>query len=196
MAQFSSLPDAELMDLLKSGDHDAFTALYNKYWDRLLAIAYNHTRDKSAAKEIVQNLFVGLWNRRESLKIDNVGNYLATATKFAVFKEYYRKQNRENSLVGKLTIEEEYHVEEKIAAKFLQEYINGIVETLPEKCRLVFKLSREEHKSHAEIAQELEISEKTVEMHITKALKTIRAELNTSGMIIVISEAACHLFRR
>lgn len=196
MTKLSSLPDAELLNLLKSGDHAAFTVVYDRYWDKLLAIAFNHTRDKSSAKEIVQNLFVGLWNRRESLHIDNINNYLATATKFAVFKEYYRAQKRETQLVSKLSIEDEYQVEEKIAAKFLQQYINGIVDTLPEKCQLVFKLSREQHKSHAEIADELQISEKTVEMHITKALKTIRAELHTSGIIIIISEAAAHLFRR
>ena len=186
MAARGSLSDHDLMDLIRSGDHAAFTALYNRYWDKLLAIAYNHTRDQSSAKEVVQNLFIGLWNRRANLDIGNPAHYLATATKFAVFKEYYRKQKREDSLIGKLTFEDEHLIEEKIAAKFLHQYINGVVETLPEKCRLVFKLSREQHKSNAEIADELAISEKTVEMHITKALKTIRTELNGSSIILII----------
>jgi RNA polymerase sigma-70 factor (ECF subfamily) len=178
--------DAELLDLLRDGDHTAFTTLFNRYWSKLLAIAYNHTRDRQSAEEIVQNLFVNLWNRRSDLLIENVGNYLATAVKFAVFKEYYRKQKRESSLIGKLTFLEEETIEDVIMAKFLQHYINGIVETLPEKCRLVFRKSRDEHHTNAEIAEELGVSEKTVEMHITKALKTIRSELNTSGMIAII----------
>lgn len=182
----SDLSDNELLDLIKAGNHGAFTFLYNRYWDKLLAIAYNHTRERSAAEEIVQNLFVNLWNRRTELMIENVANYLATAVKFAVFKEYYRKHKREASLLAKLSFEEEHRIEETINAKFLQQYINGIVETLPEKCRLVFKMSREQYQTNAEIAEELGISEKTVEMHITKAIKTIRTELNTSGIIAVM----------
>lgn len=192
MKGYGTYTDVDLLDLMKSGDHGAFTVLYNRYWDKLLAIAYNHTRDKSSAKEIVQNLFVGLWNRRKDLNISSPANYLATAIKFAVFKEYYRKQKRETSLADKLTFEVEHEIEEKISAKFLQQYIYGIVETLPEKCRLVFKLSREQHKTNLEIARELGISEKTVEMHITKALKTIRTELNNSEIIVIILSGLSH----
>ena len=192
MALYNELSDQELTALLRQDDHVAFTAIYNRYWDKLLAISYNHTRDRSLAKEIVQNLFISLWNRKDNLAIENLANYLGTAIKFAVFKEYYRKQKREASLVGKLTTNDEYHIEDAIEAKFLQQYISGIVETLPEKCRLVFKKSREEHKSNATIAKELAVSEKTVEMHITKALKTIRAELKSSGAILLIAANVSH----
>jgi len=195
MSAILTPPDHELLSLLKGGDRNAFTTLYNRYWDKLLAIAYNHTRDKQSAEEIVQNLFVGLWNRREDLVIENPANYLATAVKFAVFKEYYRKQKREASLIGKLTFEQEHQIEEQISAKFLKEYINGIVENLPEKCKLVFKLSRERHLSNAEIGEELGIAEKTVEAHLTKALKTIRTELNSSGVMIVIATGINHFIK-
>jgi RNA polymerase sigma-70 factor (family 1) len=190
-----SATDLELFALIREGDRIAFTALYNRYWDKLLALAYNHTRDKQSAEEVVQNLFIGLWNRKETLTIDNPANYLATAVKFAVFKEYYRKQKREASLIGKLTIAQEHQIEEQISAKFLQEYINGIVETLPEKCRLVFKLSRESHMSNIEIGEEMGIAEKTVEAHLTKALKTIRTELNSSGVMIVIATGINYLIK-
>jgi RNA polymerase sigma-70 factor (family 1) len=195
MSAVLSPTDYELLSRLKEGDRNAFTTLYNRYWDKLLAIAYNHTRDKQSAEEVVQNLFIGLWNRREALTIDNPANYLATAVKFAVFKEYYRKQKREASLIGKLTIAQEHQLEEQISAKFLQEYINGIVETLPEKCQLVFRMSREQHLSNPEIAEEMGIAEKTVEAHLTKALKTIRTELNSSGVMVIIATGIGHFLK-
>lgn len=86
MSALLSPDDVELLALVRAGDRDAFTTLYNRYWAQLLGIAYNHTRDKQSAEEVVQNLFIGLWNRRETLVIGNPANYLATAVKFAVFK--------------------------------------------------------------------------------------------------------------
>ena len=81
MAPVQTLNDQELIVFLRQGDERAFTELYNRYWNKLTAIAYNLMRDKSAAKEIVQDLFVGIWNRREQIEINNLSGYLATATR-------------------------------------------------------------------------------------------------------------------
>ena len=81
MLRYSECTDPELADLLKSGDSLAFTEIYNRYSNKLTAIAYNYTRDKSSAKEIVQELFVGIWNRRESIDIQNLNAYLGTRCK-------------------------------------------------------------------------------------------------------------------
>lgn len=186
MSLYTTYTDEQLLSLLEHSEEKAFTEIYNRYWDKLLAIAFNHTRNKSAAKDIVQNLFVGLWNRRDKLHIDSLEGYLATAVKFAVFKEYYRKQKREASLIGKLSVVEEVDIEEQINAKFLEQYIYGIVEQLPSKCRLVFKYSRAEHLNIPEIAHKMGVTQKTVEAHLTKALKTIRKELGESGLLIIL----------
>jgi RNA polymerase sigma-70 factor (ECF subfamily) len=185
----NNLTDIQLTELLKSGDQTAFTEIYNRYWRKLLAIAYNHTKDKSAAEEILQEVFLSLWQRREVVDIQSLSNYVATAVKFSVFKQLQRQRRR-------LEIEQsDYRVvpftqdEAAIEARFLKEYINGIVERLPEKCGLVFKYSRESGMTIPEIAREMNIAEKTVESHLTKALKTIRLNLRESGILALILSA-------
>ena len=183
MSDFSNYTDDVLLSLLKGGDESAFTEIYNRYWERLLAIAFSHTKNKSVAKDIVQNLFVGLWNRKEKLEIDNLEHYLATAIKFAVFKEYYRKQKREANLKEKLSPSEDEEIEQKIHAKFLEQYIYGLIEQLPPKCRLVFESSRIRQMSIDEIALEMGISPKTAEAHLTKALKTLKHQLRGGDLV-------------
>lgn len=191
--QFS---DAELLDLLRSGDDNAFTKIYDRYWNKLMAIAYNHTRDKSAAKEIVQELFVGLWKRKDNLEIGALSSYLATAVKFSVFKRIERERRRRDIEVKEYQLNDYVDEEKKIEAKFLQEYINGQVELLPEKCRLVFKYSRIEGMSIPEIAAHMSLSPKTVEGHLTKGLKTIRLNLKESGVLpVIIGSALIHLMK-
>ncbi len=178
--------DLQLMTLLKKGSERAFTEIYNRYWGKLLAIAYKHTKDKSASEEILQEVFLSLWNRKAIVEIQSLQGYLATAVKFSIFKQHQRQRRR-------LELERtEYNVqlisddENEIDARFLKEYINGIVEQLPEKCQLVFRYSRESGMNIPEIAQEMNIAEKTVESHLTKALKTIRTNIKSSDLLSVI----------
>jgi len=188
----SSKTDSELLTLTKSGDHAAFTELFNRHWKVLLALAYSHTKDKSVAEEIVQELFVSLWNRKDSIEIQSFGAYMATAIKFSIFKhftrEFRKKQIAESSQIPAV----ESLDEKQIDAKFLQDYINNIVEQLPERCKLVFKYSRQEGKNNAEIAALMDISEKTVEAHLTKGLKTLKTNLKNSGILSI--GALAHLF--
>jgi RNA polymerase sigma factor (sigma-70 family) len=160
MPLYSALTDLDLIALLKTADEHAFTEIYNRYWKRLLAIAYNHTKDKSAAEEIVQEVFISLWDRKNKIDIQSVNNYLATATKFTVFKSFYKPRKKQDSLLLALSNNDLQLDEEQIDAKFLQEYISGHVEKLPEKCRMVFKYSREAGLSIPEIAREMNIAEK------------------------------------
>ncbi len=187
MASYSTYTDQELTALLQGGDHMAFGTIYNNYWGKMMAIAYNHTKDKSAAQEIVQELFVGMWNRRTQLQIGNLQHYLATAVKFSVYKQVERERRRreiEQQVFGRESFEEE---EQKIEARFLQEYINGQVAFLPEKCRMVFNYSRIQNLSISEIAEKMGISEKTVEGHLTKGLKTLKLNLKDSGILILLA---------
>lgn len=90
MITLYDLSDNELLDLLRSGDKSAFIEIYNRYWERLLAIAYNHTKDKSMAEEIVQQVFISLWDRRQMVAIESIGGYLATAVKSVTLQEKER----------------------------------------------------------------------------------------------------------
>jgi len=185
MGVYVNFSDQKLLEELRLGNRVAFTELFNRYWKKLLAISYTYTKDRSSAEEIVQEVFIGLWNRKDQLNIKALEPYLATAVKFSVFKSIHQQKRREELAMLNYQTELVALDEEKIHAKFLQEYIDGIVEQLPEKCRLVFKYSRNDGLSIPEIAAEMDIAEKTVEAHLTKALKTIKKDLNNSGTFLI-----------
>lgn len=176
--------DEELVTLLAVSDGAAFTQIYEMYWEKLLAIAYAHTKDKSDAEEIVQEVFLSLWNRREQVNIQSLENYLAKAVKFATFKKIMRTHQYED--IYSISYKGQYEsLEEQIDAVFLKEYLEGVVDVLPARCRLIFKYSREDHKTNKEIAQELSISEKAVEANITRALKKIRFQLKKGWFLVL-----------
>lgn len=182
--------DQELAALLKQNDVAAFTEIYDRYWNTLMAIAYNYTKDKSAAQEIVQEVFIGVWSRRDQLYIQTLNRYLATAVKFSVFKQIERERRRRDIENKEYRLNSYADDDQKIEAKFLQEFINGQVELLPEKCRLVFNYSRVVGMTIPEIAKEMNISEKTVEGHLTKGLKTIKMNLKDSGILVLVATAS------
>ncbi|HZX57289.1 MAG TPA: sigma-70 family RNA polymerase sigma factor [Mucilaginibacter sp.] len=187
MLNYSLYTDHELMSLLKEDDHAAFTEIYKRYWKKMLLISWNHSNDNAASKDIVHEVFISLWERRHLVEVLNLAAFLATSVKFTIYK-YYQRQNRRTEL-ARLNYEfnELTHDEEKLDALFLQEYINGIVEEMPEKCRLVFRYSREMGMKNNEIALKINVTEKAVEANLTRALKIIRAELKNYGWTILIT---------
>ncbi|QKJ32609.1 RNA polymerase sigma-70 factor [Mucilaginibacter mali] len=175
--------DDQLVAALQKGEATAMTEIYDRYWRKLLAIAYNHTKDKSTSQEIVQEVMIKLWDRREDVRIDSLPNYLAMAVKYSVINYAVRERRRSEIAFKVISQADTYFDDENIYAQFLQEYISGVVETLPEKCKLVFKSSRENGKTARQIALDMDISEKTVEAHLSKALKSIRYSLRNAGVI-------------
>jgi RNA polymerase sigma-70 factor (family 1) len=187
MTSCNVFSDQELMNLLQEGDHAAFTEIYKRYWENMLLVAWNNTHDKYLAEDIVHEVFISLWKEKNNLQILNVGGFLATKIKFAVFKHYRKEQRRSKLAEMNFSFTELSFDEEKLDALFLQEYINGIVEELPEKCKLVFKYSRQLGMKNVEIANQMGISEKGVEANLTRALKIIRNNLETAGVVLLIS---------
>jgi RNA polymerase sigma-70 factor (family 1) len=177
--------DNELLNLLVEGDEQAFTVIYNRYWRRLIGLAYAHTKDKFLAEEIVQEVFLSLWRRKSSLHITSLPAYLGTAVKFAIFKHVYGEKRR-SEILNKITFPSSDSIESKINAKFLQEYVDGVVELLPEKCRFVYTQSRNQGLTIPEIAEKMAIAEKTVEAHLTKALKFIRFNLKELLILLFV----------
>lgn len=169
-----TLNDNELLAFLREGQEEAFAEIYRRYWEKMLAIGLHYTESKELAEEVVHDVFLRLWMQRASVDIHVLSAYLATAVKFSVFKALL-KERRRSQIRARLPLSEVVsNDDKKIEARFLQEYFQGIIETLPEKCRIVFRYSREDALSLAEIAERMNISQKTVESHMTKALKTLR----------------------
>jgi len=175
------LSDDELLALLGKGEKAAFTEIYNRYWKTMLSVAANKTGDLDEAEEIVQDIFVSLWKRRSHLKItSSLKNYLSVSVKYKVIKALAR-QNAHRNIGDQHTYDQSFiddSTQEYLQFEELQQQLAELVAALPEKCRLVYRLSRDSGYSQKEIAAELGISEKTVEAHLGKAIKSIRNGLN------------------
>lgn len=185
MRDYSSASEAELISRLQCGDEQAFTEIYNRYWERLLAIGYYHTQNRQASEDVVHEVMMSLWIRKDQLQIQSLNAYLGTAVKFAVFKSIVREKKRQNILEEKEHAEPIANIEEQLDAKFFEEYLKGIVEQLPEKAKIIFHYSRNEELSVKAIAKKLDLSPKAVEYHITKALKALRESFQKIKSVFV-----------
>jgi len=177
MRNYSSASEAELVSRLQSSDEHAFKEIYNRYWEKLLAIGYYHTQNRQAAEDIVHEVMMSLWIRRAEVHIRSLNPYLGTAVKFAVFKSILRGKKIQRILDEKENTTSNTDIEQQLDAKFLEEYLKGVIEQLPEKAKLIFHYSRNEELSVKAIAGKLDLSPKAVEYHITKALKALREGL-------------------
>jgi RNA polymerase sigma-70 factor (ECF subfamily) len=185
MPDYSTYTDERLTLFLKKGEQGAFTEIYNRYWDTMLAIAWNHSKDRAVSKDIVHDVFISLWERRDLVNIQNLPGFLAVSVKLSIYHYYQKEQRRSQLALKNFEYEIISYEEDKLDARFLQQYIDDIVEELPEKCRLVFRYSRENGMKNSEIAAEMQITEKGVEANLTRALKTIRGELKKYGVLLL-----------
>lgn len=178
--------DKELIDLLHQGNNDVLSVIYKKYWQMMYLAAYNLVHDKEISEDIVQDIFVNLWNKRDNILIStSLQSYLYTSTIYKVY-DFFRKDKK----MIKVDLLEDFNEniqsftpETKILHEELIQHIESLIDQLPEKCRVVFKLSREEELTNKEIAVKLNISQRTVEGHITKALSILRGGI---GMPLTI----------
>ncbi|MGE8242713.1 MAG: RNA polymerase sigma-70 factor [Sphingobacterium sp.] len=179
MIDLKTYTDAELTKLMIGGDHNAFTEIYTRYWKRLFHIASLRLNDTEEAEEVVQNIFVSLWDRREKLEITTSLNaYLAISVKYRVIKVLDKHYNQQKYVESLTTSILDDSTQQWLEFLDLKEILEKTITELPEKCQLVFRMSRDLHLPQKEIAAQLDISEKTVEAHLGKAIKTLRNKLN------------------
>lgn len=170
--------EKKLLSLLTIGSEEALKIIYQKYWQRLFLSAYNVLKDREACEDIIQEIFIQLWLKRESLTVTtSLSAYLFTATRYQVFHHIKKSAGRPELFED---LEERFLTDAPdipLYVKDLQERIYTAVESLPEKCRNIYKLSREHHLSYKAIADHLQISPKTVENQLSIALKKLREAL-------------------
>ncbi|WP_183556804.1 RNA polymerase sigma-70 factor [Mucilaginibacter sp. SP1R1] len=181
MKKLCGLSDNELVEFLGQDNIAAFEEIYNRYWLKLYAAAYKRLNEREVAREIVQDFFTNFWVNRAQIKIQSsLEGYFFTAIKYQVLN-YKRAEAVRSSYSKQLQLANEVYdnsIEENYQYKELRERVDMEVNQLPPKCRFVFELSRNQYKTNKEIAQLLGISEKTVENHLTKALRYLRVNLN------------------
>lgn len=169
----NNLTDNQLIEQIREGDSMAFEVLYRRYWKKLFVMALNKTQDEEQAKEISQEIFVDIWERRASLNISNVAAYLHTAAKFKIISSY---KNQLQSQIEYLEIPDQ-STSDQLDLKDFEKALLSAVQLLPDKTKEIFVLNRLEQKTVKEISQSLQIPERTIEYHITQALRFLRLHL-------------------
>jgi RNA polymerase sigma-70 factor (ECF subfamily) len=171
--------DTVLLERLHEGDAKAFEAIFNKYWKALYSIARAKLLSHDDAEEVIQSIFSTLWEKRSKLIIQELSYYLHVSVKNAVLnhirsnitkEKYWKHYKAFLPLYNEVTAE-------TVAFQELDNAVQNAVNSLPEKSRQVFRLSRVEGRSNAEIANMLALSEKAIEYHLTKSLKDLKGRL-------------------
>ena len=185
MEIYDKYTDSQLASLLKKGDRDAFTAIYERFFGVLYIHAFNRLKDKDEAKDTIQDLFIKLWNKRDSVDFTNLSNYLYTAVRNAVMNVVSHKavKSKYISALPQSIVIADCITDHRLRERQLADIINKKIELLPPKMREVFQLSRFHNLSHKEIAEQLGISEQSVRSHVKNALKILRIRL---GLILYL----------
>jgi RNA polymerase sigma-70 factor (ECF subfamily) len=177
----SYLNSEELIKQLKKGDEKAYTYLIDLYYESLCDYARNLSRDHYLSEDIVQNVFIKIWDKRAILKTNFIiKKYLYKAV-FNEFINQYRKDIATTALEKKYIEEVDLYLENEDEQKLL-ELINLVkqqIELLPPKCKETFLLSRYEGLTYVEISKYLNVSIKTVEDHMSRAFATLSKTVGT-----------------
>lgn len=189
MLPYTTYTDNELFSLLSKDDYSAYTEIYDRYAPLLYMHAYKRLKNREEAKDIIQELFITIWERRSEIELkSNLSAYLYTSIRNRVLKVISHKQVESSYIISlQHSIEKgyastDYLVREKELIDIIEKEINA----LPSKMRLVFNLSRKSHLSHKEIAEKLDLSESTVKKQVNNALKVLRVKLQALFYVIIL----------
>ncbi len=183
------LPVDQLISTLKAGDLTAFEMLFRTYYQPLCNYAYTFVQDRDEAEEIVQSTFLNVWEKRDNLAIHTaVKPYLYAMVRNACLNVIKHEKIKQQHVAMEMAVAERSveSVARTVMASELENRIYQAMDKLPEQCRLVFKLSRFEELKYAEIADQLNISIKTVENQMGKALRIMREQLKDYLPLLVI----------
>lgn len=185
---YNVVDDNDLFALVKQDNELAYTELYNRYWQKLYFVAHKHLKSDPDAREIVQEVFFTIWAKRRSLDIEFFSAYVAAMARYAVYVTLARKK-RQAEKISEDTISNQTLTEaltDLLENKWMLEKISALSSILPEKCRLVFIKNKLLDQSLAQVAADLDISTKTAESHLTKALKIIRDKLGDAALFLML----------
>lgn len=189
IASYRKLSDVELNHLTQSGDHAAFTEIYDRYWSVLYLHARHMLNNQDYASDAVQEVFTGIWNKREQIDLTTSLNaYLYRAVRNTVLN-MIRKGKLEGDYKQQLVHiydNGEFNTDEQVNYNELKNLIEKEVQLLPKKMRQVFELSRNQNLTHGEIATLLDISDTTVKKQISRAIHILRRKLNLPASILIL----------
>lgn len=171
------------------GDEQSFELLYRRYFVRLCAFANKFLHDPSSSEEVVQDIFLKLWENRATLHNEDSGKsflFQAVHNKSLNVLAHLGVVNRYSEMIRTVYAHpEEFDVHDSLLGKELNIRIENIIDSLPPECKKIFLMSRSDGKKNQEIASDLNISIKTVETQISRALKKLHAELSDYMAILI-----------
>jgi len=169
--------DSELIEIFYEDGSKGIELIFKQYYEVMCRTAIRITKERSLAEDIVQEVFFELYKKREKLKIESLVGYLKRAVyNRSINKVKGRKDHVDADEIAYELSDNGHNSQDEMEYGELETFINGVIDSLPEKCRLVFVLNRFEQLSYKEVAAKMNISVKTVENQMSKALKILRAE--------------------
>jgi RNA polymerase sigma-70 factor (ECF subfamily) len=181
--------DDELVERLQTGDVEAFDLIYDKYSGKLYKFGFKHLRSAAEAEELVQSVFLKIWENRKILRKElSFKSFLFTIAYNDICK-LFRKRNYLLKFINDSLAENpnsSFIIEDRIDFQSVIEMVRKIINILPERQQIIFKKSREEGKTTKEIAAELELSPGTVDNYISESLKFIRSRLYKEDLSLIL----------
>jgi RNA polymerase sigma-70 factor (family 1) len=180
--------DKILLNRMREGDPASFNVLFDRYWEMLYATVFSVCSDREVCSEIVHDIFLNLWLKREKLQIESFKAYILASARYHVYRHV--KNTRRSSLEYREDLEYSNRVsmndgELNIRYQELEKSVDRELEELPRRCKEIFTLSRREQLSNDEIASRLDISKRTVENQLTHALRHLRLSMRHFLVLIL-----------
>ena len=182
------MDENKIIKRLKAGEKEALNELYALYSRRIFGFALGYLKQEEDAHDVVQEVFIRLWMTRESLSSDsNPESYLFTLARNYIISTFRKKVSEKEYLKNLrfLVVQNNSDTESQVGYTLLSEKVKALIHSMPEQRRRVYLLSKESGRSNKSIAEELQISVKTVEDHITKARKFLKDHLREYGSLTI-----------
>lgn len=166
------------------GDQEQFKAIFDAYWKRLFSYAFKIYKEEAICEDIVQEVFIQLWERTNDTEILNLESYLFRAVKYGVANRIRDLKVTEDVAQALETSTDSSLPDVVLESQEAEHKIMLLIEQLPPKCKQIFKMSRFDHKDNTTIAKELDLSVRTVETQISKALKHFKKHYPGYGVVV------------
>lgn len=186
---YTEMADTELWDCIRNNDRDAFDVLFRRMWEPLYLFAYKRLKSKADAEDVVQQVFIALWENRSSRSLKgSFSGYLFSAVRYEVIDQLsaMMKDASKTELITEQIVPSFNATLEKLLTRELDQELDAYINTMPQQMQKIFRLSREEQLAPHEIAHTLSLSEKTVRNQLSLAMHYLRPFIRESLLILLI----------
>ncbi|WP_342647436.1 RNA polymerase sigma-70 factor [Mucilaginibacter sp. CSA2-8R] len=181
--------DVDLWSAIRSNDTAAFAVLFNRYWKKLFYAAYNYTQNQELSEEIVHDVFLNIWTRRQTLEIQHFESFLTRAVRYQIYN--HQRAAKLTLVPTDFTVFEDARSvanqgDEKIQEQELKTELYRHLSQLPKRCQTIFQMSKLDHLSNQEIADALGISKRSVENQLALAIKHLKVVFKSAPLFIIL----------